>query len=388
MRLLLLGHLGNIHKLDSELVHVSPTRSREYASEFSKIGIDTTAAVYWPEAEKRLSNTLQYKHIDKINAKDYDVIFCHLMLSIQQLSNLSRGIQITQGAQAYGRDKARFQAILDHPKICLQLDAPRALDNDPKVDADLISRLKIVAVATENAVPKWKKLHPSTNVEWINAATIAYKYPGPASKSPYPPSNNPRVLYLGRMNDASRITPLAKIHHIASKLPEVEFHIVTNKIRDGSTNSVFAINELQTGSGREIRFHAAEKLIKAPNIFLHRGSRYDQSFDWMHEANCAIGFAVRPDQDVASCKSWEYFGTGVPSVIEEGTPETWVLKEVAAGEAAKYADWGDFADKIRTILNNPSKYKRRKTRQYIAANHGYDSRVKQWIGIMDKYLGR
>jgi hypothetical protein len=384
-KLLILGHLGNIHKKDNELVHVSPTRSREFALEFSKIGFDTTAGVYWPEAEQELSKTLRYVHIDKLNADDYDIVFCHLALSVEQLYNLAHGVQITQGAQAYGKDQKRFQAILDHPRKYLQLDAPRPVHADPKVSLDLVNGMRAVGVATRNAVVKWHNMYPQSRVEWVNAATIAYKYPrGP--KSPYS-TPGPNVVYLGRMNDASEITPLDKIHSIAKRMPSVNFHIITNKIRDGNTDKIFAINELQTGTGRELRYDDACRLIKLPNIFLHRGSTYEQSFDWMHWADCAIGFTVRRNQDVASCKSWEYFGTGVPAVIEEDTPETWIIDKVpTAGKIAKYGDWDDFAQKIRSILDNPKRYKRRKIRHHIASYHGYDSRTDQWARIMEKYV--
>jgi len=383
-RLLFLGHLGNIQKKDNELVHVSPTRSREFALEFSKLGYQVDAAVYWIEAEQELSKALRYVHIDKLNVVDYDVVFYHLALSVEQVYNLAHGIQITQGAQAYGKDQKRFQAILDFPRKYLQLDAPRPLHENAQVSLDLVKSFKVIGLATQNAVPKWKHMYPQSNVEWVNAATISYKYSkGPTS--PYPTHDKPNVVYLGRMNDASEITPLDKIHFIAKKLPDVNFHIITNKIRDGKSDQVFAINELQTGAGREIRYHDACRLIKLPNIFLHRGSLYSQSFDWLHYADCALGFTVRRGQDVASCKSWEYFGAGVPVVLEEDTPEVWVLSQTPAGEVAKYSDWDDFVVKIQKILNNPKKYKRRKVRAYISANHGYDSRVNQWAQIMEKY---
>ena len=384
-KLLLLGYLGNIQHTDEELVHVSPTRSREMALEFSKLGFDTTAAVYWATAAKRLSSTLEYKHIDQIDAEDYDIVFHHLVLSIQQIYDLAHGNKITQGAQEYGKDQKRFQAIIDHPRKYLQLDAPRPLYKEPKVSDRLVGGFNAVGVATENAVPIWKNMYPHSNVEWVNAATIAYKYPkGPIS--PYFVNGNPNVIYLGRMNDASEVTPLDKIHSIAHRLPDVNFHIVTNKIRDSKTDKVFAINELQTGSGRELRYHDAQKLIQLSNIYLHRGSTYAQSFDWMHYADVALGFTVRPHQDVASCKSWEYFGNGIPAVLEEWTPETWIINQMpAAGEIAKYGNWDDFAEKIKMVLNNPKKYKRRKVRHYIAENHGYDSRAKQWSSIMEKY---
>lgn len=381
--MLLLGHIGNIYKEDSELVHVSPTRSRELAKAFAEVGFDVTAGVYWPQTEKVLSDNLKYVHIDKLEPEQYDIVFCHLILSIQQLIGLAQGESITRGKQAYGKDRRIFQKLVNHPQKYLQLDAPRALSKDKGLDVELVTNIKCVGVATENAVAKWKKMYPYCNVEWVNAATIAYQYPvGP---SPYLDNGNKRVIYLGRMNDASSVTPLEKLHRIAALLPDVEFHLVTNKVRDGKTNQVHAINDLQTGAGREIRFGRVEKLIRARNIFLHRGSKYGDSFNWMHHADAAIGFAVRPDQDVASCKSWEYFGSGVPSVIEEGTPETWILNKVSCGEMARFGDWDDFAKKITTILKNPKKYKRRKTREYIANNHTYLHRARQWKELMEKY---
>lgn len=379
------GHIGNIFKKDDELVHVSPTRSRELAAAFSRCGFDVTCGVYWPEGEQEISPTLRYRHIDKIKAEDYNVVFLHLTLAIKQLSELSQGIQITRGSQIYGMTPHQFQAILDHPRIYLQLDAPRPLNADAKIDIDLVRRIKCVGLATQNALPKWRKMYPKSDCAWVNAATIAHLYPQ-GETSPYPSHDKPNVIYLGRMNDASHVTPLEKLHYIANRLPEVDFHIVTNKIRDGKSDKVYAINELQTGSGREIRFHHATELIRLPNIFLHRGSRYSDSFDWLHYADCAVGFTVRRDQDVASCKSWEYFGTGVPAVIEEDTPETWVIDQIpSAGEIAKFADWDNFEKKIRAILANPKKYKRRKTRKYIAENHSYGNRAQQWEEIMEKY---
>jgi len=384
MRLLFWGHLGNIHKTDEELVHVSPTRSREMAAELSKLGYDVTAAIYWPQFEQEISPTLRYVHVDKIDADDYDIVFCHLRLSIDQIAAFARGdTKAVSRNDKYGHDAERFQKILDHPQLYLQLDAPRALSKDPTIDIDLVNRFKCVGVATQNAVAIWKKMYPLSNVEWVNAATIAYKYP--EGKNPYvdSDSNKKKVIYLGRMNDASGVTPLDKIHFIAARLPDVEFHIVTNKIRDGKTTKVYAINELQGGSAREIRFHDAGKLIKGDNIFLHRGSLYKDSFDWMHYADCAIGFTVRPGQDVASCKSWEYYGTGVPVVLEEDTPETWILGEIAQGKVAKFQNWNDFAAKIEEVLQTP--YKRRKMRKYIRSNHGYDSRAKQWQEIIERH---
>lgn len=384
MKLLCWGHLGNIHKADNELVHVSPTRSREFAKAFADEGVDVTAAVYWPQVEQNVTDNLRYLHVDKIDVTEYDAVFCHLVLSIQQIVDLSVGKKITKGTQLYGNDKGRFKAVLEHPRKYIQLDAPRPLYSDTIEDVKIVYSMKCVGVATHNAVPKWKKMYPKSNVEWVNAATIAFRYTE-INISPYDETGRPRVLYLGRMNDASHVPPIDKIHNIASLLPEVEFHIVTNKIRDGKSSKVYAINELQSGPNREIRFHHANNLIKLPNVFLHRGCKYDKSFDWMHHADCAIGFAVRPDQDVASCKSWEYYGAGIPAVIEEGTPELWILDRVRCGEMARYGDWQDFAEKIRLILDNKRKYKRRKTREYIAKNHGYDSRAKQWLELMEKY---
>lgn len=386
MRMLFWGHIGNIFKRDDELVHVSPTRSREMAAAFSKIGFDVDAAVYWPEGEQEFSDTLRYIHIDKIKIEDYDVVFLHLTLATKQLSDLSRGVEITKGSQVYGMTPQHFQTILDHPRIYLQLDAPRALHVDGKIDIDLIRRIKCFGLATQNALPKWRSMYPKTNCAWVNAATIAHCYPQ-GETSPYPSHDKPNVIYLGRMNDASHIPPLEKLHYLANRMPDVNFHIVTNKIRDGKTNKVHAINDLQDGSGREIRFHHAEQLIRARNIFLHRGCKYSDSFNWLHYADCAVGFTVRRDQDVASCKSWEYFGTGVPAVIEEDTPETWIIDTTpSAGEIAKFADWSDFEKKIRAILDNPKKYKRRKTRKYIAENHSYDNRAQQWKELMEKYI--
>ena len=386
VRMLFWGHCGNVQKLDSELVHVSPTRSREMSAEFSKIGFDVTAAVFWPHAEKELSETLRYKHIDKINASDYDIVFCHLILSIQQISDLARGVPITEGAQSYGNDYKRFQKILDHPRIYLQLDAPRPLNKNDLIDKDLVGRLKAVGVATQNAVMKWKHMYSVNNVEWVNAATIGYRYDkGPTS--PYEDNGRAKIIYLGRMNDASAVTPLEKLHHIAERLPEYDFHVVTNKIRDAYSDKVYAINELQAGHGRESRFLEAGKLIKLPNVFLHRGSTYDQSFNWLHYASCALGFAVRPNQDVASCKTLEYYSTGVPVVIEEGTPEAWILKEVANGLVAKHLDWDDFANKIKTTIQyvKEGKFKRRKMRHFISIHHGYSNRARQWADIMERY---
>lgn len=382
-RMCFLGHIGNIYKQDDELVHVSPTRSRELAKAFAEVGFDVTAGVYWPQTEKALSDNLRYVHIDKLEPEKYDIVFCHLILSIQQLVDLAQGESITRGEQIYGKDRHIFQQLINHPCKYLQLDAPRPLSKDKGLNIGLATNIKCVGVATQNAVAKWKKMYPYSNVEWVNAATIAHQYP--VGLSPYPESNRKRVIYLGRMNDASHITPLEKLHHIAALLPDVEFHLVTNKVRDGKTSTVHAINDLQTGSGREIRFGRAEKLIRAENIFLHRGSKYSDSFNWMHHADVAVGFAVRKDQDVASCKGWEYFGSGIPSVIEEGTPETWILDKVSCGEVARYGDWQDFADKIKLVLNNPKKYKRRKTREYIANNHTYLHRARQWKKLMEKY---
>jgi glycosyltransferase involved in cell wall biosynthesis len=353
------------------------------ALELSKVGYEVSCGVYWPQAERKLSDNLQYIHIDKLKASDYDIVFCHLVLSVQQLWDLSQGTPIARGPQIYGNSAYKFKEILEHPRKYLQLDAPRPLHADPKVDINLVMGFKCIGVATQNAVPIWKNMYPKTNVEWVNAATIAYKYvQGP--KSPFPSHDKPNIIYLGRMNDASAVPPIEKMYDIAARLPEYNFHIVTNKIRDGRTDLVYAINELQSGSGRELRFHDAQKLIKLPNIFLHRGSTYDKSFDWMHYADCAIGFTVRPKQDVASCKSWEYYGCGVPVVLEEDTPETWILDQIPAGEVAKYGNWDDFAQKIKLVVENPDKYKRRKTRKYIAENHGYDSRAKQWKALMEK----
>lgn len=378
-KILFFGHLGNIHKRDDELVHVSPTRSREMAAELSKVGHNVTCAVYWPEAEQEISPTLRYIHLDKIEADDYEIVFCHLKLAIDQITDLARGKSISRDGK-YGKDQQRFKKLLAHPRMYLQLDAPRPLDKDRDVSTRIANHIKCVGVATQNAVSIWNRMHPDSKVEWVNAATIAHKYS--AKQDPYPASDKKKVVYLGRMNDASATPPIEKLHQIAKRLPDVDFHIITNKIRDKHGN-VLAINELQTGSARDIRFNKAQELVRLGNVHLHRGSKYSDSFDWMHYADCAIGFAVRPDQDVASCKSWEYYGTGIPVVLEEGTPETWILDQMPQGQVAKFQDWDDFAAKIQLVLS--TEYKRRKMRNYISANHGYDSRAKQWSEIFEQY---
>ncbi len=384
MRMLFIGHMGNIQKADDEIVHVSTTRSREMASAFSEVGYSVDAAVYWPTAERQFSDTLRYLHIDKIEADDYDIVFHHLILSIQQINDLAHGVPITRSRKhCYGESAQRFKRILAHPRKYLQLDAPRALSKDKRVDIRLVNGFKCIGVATENAVPKWKKMYSKSNVKWVNAATMAGRYEKRAS--PYPSHEKPNIIYLGRMNDASGVSPIEKLHCIANRLPDMNFHLVTNKVRDLKENKTHAINELQEGPYREIRLHRVQKMIRASNIILHRGSKYIDSFDWLHHANCAIGFAVRPDQDVASCKSWEYFGSGVPTVVEEGTPEAWVLKGEGSGEVAEHANWEDFADKIQRIIDNPNKYKRRKMRKYIKENHSYHNRAQQWKAIMEKY---
>ena len=181
MRMLFIGHLGNIQKTNREIVHVSSTRSREMADAFSKVGYNVDAAVYWPQVEQRFSDTLQYLHIDKVEADDYDIVFCHLMLSIQQIHDLANGVPITRSRKhCFGESPQRFKRILAHPRKYLQLDAPRALSKDKSIDIGLVQGFKCVGVATENAVPKWKKMYPKSNVEWVNAATIAGRY-GPSS---------------------------------------------------------------------------------------------------------------------------------------------------------------------------------------------------------------
>lgn len=374
-KILFWGHIGNVHQPMEEMHHLSPVRSQAQAEAFADMGYDVTQAVFYQYAAGPVSPNLQRKYIFDLKPEDYDIFFLNFRLAINQLYGYANGLE-HRHARMFKGHHSKFQNLLDHPYKVIQLDAPRSFVTDKNDDKEksLVASMKHIGISTENGMKAWGKMTKTQSHFLCHAATISFR--PPKARDPLPITGRPRVLYLGRLNDASVVSSVHKIEELAKRLPHIDFIVVSCKIKDKYTGKILTPMMTDPEEVTKKKVIEARKQFEAPNIYYMPGPRYSDTFNYMYHADLGIGFAVRHGQDACSCKVYEYLGSGCPVVLEDAVPEAWILNETECGLAAKTHDFDDFAAKIEEAL--AKKYNRTAIKNYTLAHHTYQQRVIQY----------
>lgn len=373
-KILFWGHPGNVDKPLEEQHHLSPVRSQGHAQAFVEKGYDVTLAAFYPEGAAELGPTFRRKHLFDLDADDYDIVFLNYRRSYVELYNYANNLERRHFRLLRGKEHI-FQKILDHPNITIQLDAPRPLTQTSKeAEEALVKHIKHIAIGNRPGAARWRRFWNVGNDFLCLAATINYR--PPVLQDPMPNNGRPRALYLGRLNDAATISSMDKLEELAKRLPGVDFIVVSCKVKDRESGRLITPMLTEPDSITQNKIVAAKKQFNAPNIIYMPGPRYSDTFQYMYHADVGLGFAVRKGQDVCSCKTYEYLGSGCPIVIEEDVPEVHLLDEIECGKGARTHDFDDMASKIEEVI--AAKYNRKHIQEHFLQNHTYQQRIGQF----------
>lgn len=380
-KMLFWGHIGNVGHPMEEMHHLSPVRSQEQAKVFSDNGYDVTMAVFHKKDVKTINPALRRTHIFDLKADDYDIFFLNFRLAINQLYNYANGLEARHSRIFENREK-QFQELLNHPNMLIQLDAPRSFvtDGNQVEEKKLVTHFKHIGISTEQGVKNWNKVNKTENHFLCHAATISFR---PDKKEdPMPNTGRKRILYLGRLNDASEVSTLEKIEALATRLPEYDFIVVSCKLKDRVSGRMITPMLTEPNDITVKKTELAKKQFKAKNIIYMPGPRYIDTFNYMYHADLGLSFAVRHGQDACSCKVYEYLGSGCPIVLEDAVPEAWLLDKIDCGLKAQTHNFDDMALKIKEALEK--RYDREAIKSYILSNHTYEQRIRDYIVRLEK----
>jgi len=381
MKMLFWGHIGNVHHPISDLHHLSPARSQGHAQAFADLGYDVTMSVFHKDGVGDIAPNLRRRHMFDLNPDDYDVLFLNFRLAITQLYSYSRGLEKRNKRIIAGKEE-HFKRFLEHPNIAIQLDGPRKFvtDNDSAEDMRLAQHIKHIGISTDQGMVNWKRMGKTGNEFLCYAATI--KYRPPIGADPLPQTGRPRVLYLGRLNDASQVPSIEKLEEVAQRLPHIDFVVVSCKVKDKTTGKLITPMLTDPDHITKEKVKLAKQQFVSPNIHFMPGPRYSDTFQYMYHADLGLGFAVRAGQDICSCKTIEYLGSGCPVVLEDAVPEACLLNEIDCGKTSKLHDFDDMASQIEDAL--ATKYNRKDIQNHILTHHSYAPRAEQYRERFEK----
>lgn len=384
-RIFAFSHPTNIARAYSDLHHVSPTRSFWMAAELAALGHEVVSPVlaHWPPGKPSPCPRWKLVPFEQIpELGDFDLIFCHQFTpSYVPLIDCAFKKKYEK-IDIDPKVSSKLASLLETLPVMVQSDhsvGHKMIHADSKLNIFARSRVKAVGLSTSNA----KCTLPCESF-WCPPAVVPDRPDEPPGEDPYTESREkgrPVAVYLGRLNDHCRPSMSERLDIIAQECPEVDFYIISGKVTGSGLPRIQVVHEGNPGHAE--RLELVRKIFRAPNVRFLPTPSYDKIFRYLMHADVGIALSVRRDQDIASCKAWEYVSCGVPLVCDDQLPEAFLCREFSLGTPFPFDDYTAAATAIRRVLESGVDRKRliREMRQ----RHSYAVRAKTWDTVMSRF---
>jgi len=385
-RILYFSHPSRISSAYEDLYHVSSTRSFWMGAELAGLGHEVVSPIYgkdaWPP-RKLPPSGMDFVPFDDIpGLGSFDLIFCHLIGPSYRL------LLECAFAKKYERraiDSAvatKLVSYLESLPVFVQSDHPvLRVHRDDKLNEFGKSRVRAVGLSTQNAT-----CSIGCEAFFCPPSVVPDRPDSPPDSDPYASSRaagRPVVLYLGRLNDNCRPSMSKRLNQIALATPEADFYVVSGKVRGDAIQKVLVVHD-----DDENREAHADRMVQIGGLFTAKNVRflptpsYDRTFRYIMHADVGISLSVRRDQDIASCKTWEYISCGLPVVCDDQLPEAFLCREYGLSEPFPFDETSAAAAEIRRTLRRQTN--RSELIQRMRREHSYQERAERWSRILLK----
>jgi len=385
-RILYFSHPSRISSAYEDLYHVSSTRSFWMGAEMANLGHKLVSPTYgkdnWPP-RKAPPPGMEFVPFDDIpGLGDFDLIFCHLIGPSYRLLLDCAFEKKYERRNIAPAISAKLVSYLESLPVFVQSDHPVVrVHRDDKRNEFGKSRVRAVGLSTNNATC-------SIGCEsfFCPPSVVPDRPDSPPGSDPYGESRaagRPVVLYLGRLNDNCRPSMSKRLNEIALAAPEVDFYVVSGKVRGDAIQRVLVVHD--DDENREVhtdRMAQIDRLFTAKNIRFLPTPSYDRTFRYIMHADAGISLSVRRDQDIASCKTWEYVSCGLPVVCDDQLPEAFLCRQYGFSEPFPFDDTAAAAAEIRKTLRRCTD--RPRLIQRMRREHSYRERAERWSRILSK----
>jgi len=379
-RILYFSHPSRITSAYEDLYHVSSTRSFWMGAELANLGHDLVSPAYGEESMppgKQPPPRMEFVPFDDIpKLGSFDLIFCHL---IGPSYRLLLECAFTKKYERKAIDPgiaARLVSYLESLPVFVQSDHPVVrVHRDDKLNDFGKSRVRAVGLSTQNATC-------SIGCEsfFCPPSVVPDRPDTPPDEDPYAESRRagrPVVLYLGRLNDNCRPSMSRRLNEIALATPEADFYIVSGKVRGDAIQRILVVHDDdQNREVHEDRMAQISGLFTAKNVRFLPTPSYGRTFRYIMHADVGVSLSVRRDQDIASCKTWEYVSCGLPVVCDDQLPEAFLCRQYGLSEPFPFGDSAAASAEIRETLQR--RVDRQALIQSMRKEHSYAERAERW----------
>jgi len=330
----------------------------------------------WPP-RKTPPSGMEFVPFDDIPALgDFDLIFCHLIGPSYRLLLDCAFEKKYERRNIDPAISAKLVSYLESLPVFVQSDHPVArVHRDDKRNDFGKSRVRAVGLSTHNATC-------SIGCEsfFCPPSVVPDRPDSPPAPDPYGESRaagRPVVLYLGRLNDNCRPSMSKRLNEIALAAPEIDFYVVSGKVRGDAIQRVLVVHD--DDENQEVhtdRMAQIDGLFTAKNVRFLPTPSYDRTFRYIMHADAGISLSVRRDQDIASCKTWEYVSCGLPVVCDDHLPEAFLCRQYGFSEPFPFDDTAAAAAEIRKTLRRRTD--RPELIQRMRREHSYRERAERW----------
>jgi len=382
-RILYFSHPSRISSAYEDIYHVSSTRSFWMGAELAGLGHEVVSPVYgtWPPRKNPPYPTMRFVQFEDIpSLGEFDLIFCHLIGPSYRLLIDCAFLKKYERKNISSAIASKLASYLETLPVFIQADhSVRGIHRDSRLDEFGRSRVRAVGLSAPNSTC-------SIDCEsfYCPPSVVPDRPDDPPQPDPYAESRSsgrPVVLYLGRLNDNCQPSMSKRLDEIAKSIPEADFYIVSGKVRGGDIERVLVVHD----DDRDDLVHGERmaritRLFTASNVKFLPSPSYDRTFRYLMNADVGIALSVRQQQDIASCKAWEYVSCGLPMVCDDQLPEAFLCKECGLADPFPFNDAAAAAAAIRTTLE--ARIDRRALIARMREKHSYRERAERWDAVM------
>lgn len=306
-KILYFSHPSRISSSYEQLYHVSSTRSFWMGSELAELGHEIVSPVYgqdkWPPAKKPPSpmKFVQFESIPELG--EFDAVFCHLIAPSYRLLLDCAFTKKYERKVIDPAIAAKLLSYLETLPVFVQSDHPvKRVHRDDRLNEFGVSRVRAVGLSAPNAT-----CSIACDTFYCPPSVVPDRPDVPPDPDPFSASRaagRPVVLYLGRLNDNCRPSMSKRLNEIAIATPEVDFVIVSGKVRGDTIQRILVVHD--DDQNREVhddRLSQIKGLFTAKNVKFLPSPSYDRTFRYIMHADVGLSLSVREGQDIASCKT-------------------------------------------------------------------------------------
>jgi hypothetical protein len=380
-RIFYFSHPSRIASSYEKLYHVSSTRSFWMGAELARLGHEVTAPVYgaWPPAKEPPRGMKFVPFADIPQLDKFDLVFCHLVgPSYRLLLDCAFAGQYER-RPVEPKVASKLESYVSELPVFLQSDHPLSrVHRDDRLDEFGKSRLRAVGLSAPNAA-----CGVGCRSFYCPPSVVPDRPDAPPPPDPYAASRRagrPVVVYLGRLNDNCRPSMSQRLNEIARAAPEVDFYIISGKVRGGSVQKIIVVHD--DDENREVhqgRMTLISDLFTASNVTFIPTPSYDRTFRYLMHADVGVALSVRVGQDIASCKMWEYVSCGLPAVCDNQLPEAFLCQTYGLSDPFPFGDARAAAAAIRRALR--SGVNRADLIRRMRREHSYHERAERWSRV-------